>query len=222
MRGAYEAYGLGLGEPVAISAEHGEGLADLYAALRAALPDQTLRLRNRRADDEHCDRAADPRRGDRASERRQVDPDQPIARRRTAADRSGSRHHARLRLRSISPGRAAVSDLRHRRHAPARAHRGQAREALRRRRAGGDPLRRGCRRADGCPGARSRSRTCVSPIWSSARAARSSSAINKWDLDGRPGAIGKLREEADHGCPRSKGVPVVALSGADRARGSTG
>jgi GTP-binding protein len=39
--GTYEAYGLGLGEPVALSAEHGEGLADLYTALRAALPDQT-------------------------------------------------------------------------------------------------------------------------------------------------------------------------------------
>lgn len=39
--GVYEAYGIGLGEPVALSAEHGEGLADLYAALRAALPEQT-------------------------------------------------------------------------------------------------------------------------------------------------------------------------------------
>src|SRR5712691_11951702 len=39
--GVLEAYELGLGEPVAISAEHGEGLADLYAALRAALPDMT-------------------------------------------------------------------------------------------------------------------------------------------------------------------------------------
>src|SRR5712691_7087155 len=39
--GVLEAYALGLGEPIAISAEHGEGLADLYAALRAALPDQT-------------------------------------------------------------------------------------------------------------------------------------------------------------------------------------
>ena len=29
--GLIEAYGLGLGDPVAISAEHGEGLADLYA-----------------------------------------------------------------------------------------------------------------------------------------------------------------------------------------------
>jgi GTPase len=36
--GVNEAYALGLGEPVGISAEHGEGLADLYEALRAALP----------------------------------------------------------------------------------------------------------------------------------------------------------------------------------------
>ena len=39
--GALEAYALGLGEPVAISAEHGEGLAVLYDALRAALPAAT-------------------------------------------------------------------------------------------------------------------------------------------------------------------------------------
>jgi GTP-binding protein len=39
--GAFEAYALGLGEPIAISAEHGEGLADLYEALRAALPEAT-------------------------------------------------------------------------------------------------------------------------------------------------------------------------------------
>jgi GTP-binding protein len=39
--GVYEAYALGLGEPIAVSAEHGEGLADLYEALRAALPDET-------------------------------------------------------------------------------------------------------------------------------------------------------------------------------------
>ncbi len=39
--GAMEAYTLGFGEPVAISAEHGEGMSDLYDALRLALPDQT-------------------------------------------------------------------------------------------------------------------------------------------------------------------------------------
>ena len=36
--GALDAYVLGLGDPIAISAEHGEGLADLYEALRAVIP----------------------------------------------------------------------------------------------------------------------------------------------------------------------------------------
>jgi GTP-binding protein len=39
--GAMEAYALGLGDPIPISAEHGEGMADLYDALREALPDRT-------------------------------------------------------------------------------------------------------------------------------------------------------------------------------------
>jgi GTPase len=38
-----EAYELGLGEPVAISAEHNEGLADLYDALCAAMPALTAK-----------------------------------------------------------------------------------------------------------------------------------------------------------------------------------
>ncbi|MGL5447093.1 MAG: ribosome biogenesis GTPase Der [Rhabdaerophilum sp.] len=33
MSGAYEAFGLGLGDPVAISAEHGDGMSELYDAL---------------------------------------------------------------------------------------------------------------------------------------------------------------------------------------------
>ena len=44
MGGLYEAFSLGLGEPLAVSAEHGEGLGELYDALRlhiepAALPE---------------------------------------------------------------------------------------------------------------------------------------------------------------------------------------
>ena len=39
--GRLEAYALGFGEPVAISAEHNEGMADLYDALRTALPGET-------------------------------------------------------------------------------------------------------------------------------------------------------------------------------------
>jgi len=41
--GVLESYALGLGEPVAISAEHGEGLAGLYEAIRAALPEATAK-----------------------------------------------------------------------------------------------------------------------------------------------------------------------------------
>jgi GTP-binding protein len=37
--GAMETYALGLGEPIQISAEHGEGLSDLYDALRTLMPE---------------------------------------------------------------------------------------------------------------------------------------------------------------------------------------
>jgi GTP-binding protein len=39
--GAYEAFDLGLGDPVPLSAEHGEGFSELYSALLEALPEQT-------------------------------------------------------------------------------------------------------------------------------------------------------------------------------------
>ena len=39
--GRLDAYSLGLGEPVPVSAEHNEGMADLYDAVRAALPERT-------------------------------------------------------------------------------------------------------------------------------------------------------------------------------------
>ncbi len=37
--GAMESYALGLGDPIPISAEHGEGLSDLYDALRVLMPE---------------------------------------------------------------------------------------------------------------------------------------------------------------------------------------
>ena len=44
--GFYEAYQLGLGEPIAISAEHGEGIGELASAMLAALGLKPLRKRN--------------------------------------------------------------------------------------------------------------------------------------------------------------------------------
>src|SRR5215469_15052434 len=58
--GVLEAYSLGLGEPVPLSAEHGEGLADLYDALREALPEATAEASPEDApkDDDHPIRVA--------------------------------------------------------------------------------------------------------------------------------------------------------------------
>ncbi len=42
LSGFSEAYGLGLGEPVPISAEHGEGMADLHEVLKAHAPEEAI------------------------------------------------------------------------------------------------------------------------------------------------------------------------------------
>ncbi len=54
--GALESYVLGLGDPVPISAEHGEGLADLYDALRRALPQATVEVAEQDAADETAEK----------------------------------------------------------------------------------------------------------------------------------------------------------------------
>ena len=53
--GRLEAYSLGLGDPIPISAEHNEGLGDLYDALREALPELTAPP----AEDDEDESAAD-------------------------------------------------------------------------------------------------------------------------------------------------------------------
>jgi GTP-binding protein len=90
--GIGEAYKLGLGEPIPISGEHGEGMAELYAAMLAAVPRRPVfRRRGRR-------RQADPDRHRRPPQRRQVHPGQPPDRRAAPADRPRGRHHPRLDL----------------------------------------------------------------------------------------------------------------------------
>ncbi len=57
--GMYEAYALGLGDPVPISAEHGEGLADLVTEIEAALglppPADTVAIDNAEPDETSAD-----------------------------------------------------------------------------------------------------------------------------------------------------------------------
>ncbi len=51
--GAYEAYRLGLGDPITISAEHGEGVADLFDALRPHVEHEHFDAEEDQLDSEH-------------------------------------------------------------------------------------------------------------------------------------------------------------------------
>ncbi len=65
--GTLESFGLGLGDPVPLSAEHGEGLSDLYDAICDALPEQT-RLEEEDEEDEDAAEEA-PVEGEAAPEK---------------------------------------------------------------------------------------------------------------------------------------------------------
>ncbi|MBN9259799.1 MAG: ribosome biogenesis GTPase Der [Alphaproteobacteria bacterium 64-6] len=73
--GFYEAYALGLGEPVAISAEHGEGLAELESELLAALGLKPIvKARRRRRSEEPEPEAEIPEEAETEAE----DPGKPV------------------------------------------------------------------------------------------------------------------------------------------------
>jgi GTP-binding protein len=75
--GFYEAYALGLGEPVAISAEHGEGLAELESELLAALDLKPIVKARRRRRGEEPEPEQDAPAADEA-ETEAEDPGKPI------------------------------------------------------------------------------------------------------------------------------------------------
>jgi GTPase len=69
--GAREAFALGLGEPVPLSAEHGDGVADLYTALRNTLPEATA-LAPEESEEENDARPLDDEDGS------ELDPTKPL------------------------------------------------------------------------------------------------------------------------------------------------
>ena len=209
--GALEAFELGLGDPVAISAEHGEGLSDLYDALRAALPEAT------EGSEETEPVTPDARRPIRVAvvgrpnsgkstlinrligeERLLAGPEAGITRDAIAVDldwrgtpfrlydtaglRRRSRIEEKLEKLSVADALGAV------RFAEVvvvliDVERPFEEQDLRI----ADLIER-------------EGRALVL-------------AMNKWDLAKRPTDASKLREQADHWLPQVKGVPVVAVSG---------
>ncbi len=212
-KNAVEAYELGLGDPIPISAEHGEGLSDLYDAIRAALPEHTAPAEEEEEETE-ADIATRPIRvavvgrpnvGKSTlinrllgEERLLVGPEAGITRDTIAVtlewhgrefrlfDTAGMRRKARIeeKLEKLS----VADTLNAIRFAEVvivlmDVERPFEEQDLRI----ADLVQR-------------EGRALVL-------------GMNKWDLVDKPGAASKLRDEADHWLPQVKGVPIVAVSG---------
>ena len=216
--GVLEAYELGLGEPIAISAEHGEGFADLYAGLRAALPDATAppSEANQRADDiEPSEAEARPIRiavvGRPNSgkstlvnrllgeERLLTGPEPGITRDAIAVD---------LRWRDRSFRVHDTAGLRRRARVEGKLEKLSVAAALQAVRFAEVVVLL----VDAEKPFEEQDLRIADLIEREGRALVI--GMNKWDLVERlPGAMKKLREEADHWLPQVKGVPVIAVSG---------
>jgi GTPase len=216
--GVLEAYELGLGEPIAISAEHGEGLADLYAGLRAALPDATAPASEAKqpADD------SEPR-GAEARPIRIAVVGRPNSGKSTLVNRLLGEERLLTGPEAGITRDAIAVDLRWR-DRPFRVHD----TAGLRRRARVEGKLEKLSVADALQAVRFAEVVVLlmdaeklfeeQDLRIADLIAREGRALvigmNKWDLvERRPGAMKNLREEADHWLPQVKGVPVVAVSG---------
>ena len=212
--GAMEAYALGLGDPIQISAEHGEGLGELYDALRALLP--------KRADEDDEDE-------DEAEDDFATRPIRVAIVGRPNAGKSTLINHLLGEERLLtSPEAGTTRDS----IAVEIAWKGRTfrvfdTAGLRRRSRIDEKLEK-LSVADALRAVRfaevvvlvmdSQNRFEEQDLRIADLIEREGRAlviaINKWDLvEGKPGQISALRRDADHLLPQVTGVPVVAVSG---------
>jgi GTP-binding protein len=218
--GVLEAYELGLGEPIAISAEHGEGLADLYAGLCAALPDATTASTQVKQRDIVGDIETTATEGNPI---RIAVVGRPNSGKSTLVNRLLGEERLLTGPEAGTTRDAIAVDLTWR----DRAFRVHDTAGLRRRARIEEKLEK-LSVADALHAVRfaevvvllmdaqklfeEQDLRIADLIEREGRALVI--GMNKWDLvERRPGAIKKLRDEADHWLPQVKGVPVAAVSG---------
>jgi GTP-binding protein len=210
--GILEAHALGLGEPVAISAEHGEGLADLYVALRAVLPESaTLNLDGQARRAKHIQSAiriavvGRPNSGKSTlinrllgEERLLTGAEPGITRDAIAVDLEWQGQQFRVHDTAGMRRRSRITD---------KLERLSVADAL------------GAVRfaevvillLDAQAPFEEQDLRIADLIETEGRALVI--GVNKWDLiEHQPGAARKLREQADHWLPQVKGTPIVAVS----------
>jgi GTP-binding protein len=220
--GIAEAYALGLGDPVPISAEHGEGLADLYEALRVALPEQTgqaVERKGRKRKDEAAEPAEplEPAAIKVAIVGRPNTGKSTLVNRLLGEERLLTGPEAGITRDSISVEvvwRGRTFQL----HDTAGLRRPSRIEAKLEKLSVADALN-AVRFAevvivlmDSQAPFEEQDLRIADLIEREGRAVVI--GMNKWDLvESRPGAMKKLREETDHWLPQLKGAPVVAVSG---------